>query len=73
MANGWTLERREKQSQLIREWKPWQQSIGPVSKEGKAVSAKNALKHGCRSREWLEQMQNIREIIRESREIMERS
>jgi hypothetical protein len=44
-----------------------------VSEEGKAVSAKNALKHGCRSREWLEQMQSIREVIRESREIMERS
>jgi hypothetical protein len=44
-----------------------------VSEAGKSVSAKNALKHGCRSREWLEQMQSIREVIKESQEIMERS
>lgn len=41
MANGWTLERRRKQSLKIREWKPWEKSTGPRTYEGKARAALN--------------------------------
>jgi len=46
MTNGWTDERREKQAERIRRQKPWEKSTGPRSSKGKAVSSKNALKHG---------------------------
>src|ERR1017187_1007026 len=29
MANGWTLERRLRQSAAIRQWRPWERSTGP--------------------------------------------
>lgn len=48
MANGWTPERRARQSELIRQWQPWRKSSGPVSAEGKAKSARNAWKGGIR-------------------------
>lgn len=48
MANGWTLERRERQSVLIRTWRPWERSTGPTSEEGKARSSRNGDKGG----EW---------------------
>lgn len=41
-AAGWTPERRKRQSEAIKRWKPWQQSTGPKSPEGKAVAAGNA-------------------------------
>ncbi len=44
MANGWTSERRARQSALIRNWKPWEQSTGPKSEEGKARVSRNAFK-----------------------------
>lgn len=49
-ARQWTPEQRRRQSEAIRRWKPWQQATGPRTTEGKRRSAKNALKHGCRSR-----------------------
>jgi len=49
MSNGWTPARRERQSHLIRTWRPWERSTGPKSAEGKRRSAKNAAKHGARS------------------------
>ena len=52
MANGWTPERRKKQSELIKSWKPWEKSTGARSSEGKNKSKMNALKHGCRSEEF---------------------
>ena len=45
MANGWTPERKAKQSELIRQWKPWQHSTGAKTVEGKAIVAKNAVKY----------------------------
>ena len=39
---GWTPERRKRQSEAIRRWKPWNQSTGPKSAEGKAATARNA-------------------------------
>lgn len=50
MANGWTLERRQRQAALIRTWRPWEQSTGPRSDDGKAVAARNPWKGGVRQR-----------------------
>ncbi|MFT7245379.1 MAG: hypothetical protein ACI82A_002747 [Candidatus Azotimanducaceae bacterium] len=44
MANGWTLERRQRQAELIKQWKPWEQSTGPRTPSGKSKSATNANK-----------------------------
>jgi hypothetical protein len=41
MANGWTPERKARQAAMIRAWKPWERSTGPVTQEGKAESSKN--------------------------------
>jgi hypothetical protein len=49
MANGWTVERRAKQSALIQTWRPWDKSTGARPPEGKAVSSMNAHKGGIRS------------------------
>ena len=40
--SAWTLERRQRQREAIQRWKPWQQSTGPRSPEGKARAARNA-------------------------------
>ena len=45
----WTQEERLKQSQLIRNWRPWEQYTGAKTEAGKAVSKMNAYKHGGRS------------------------
>ncbi len=48
MANGWTLERRKKQSEKIKQWKPWTKATGPKTTAGKRLSCQNSLKHGGR-------------------------
>lgn len=48
MGNGWTPVRKERQAQLIRAWRPWEQSSGPKTEAGKAVVARNAWKGGTR-------------------------
>src|SRR5262245_32317274 len=49
-VNGWTVERRARQSQAIQTWRPWDKATGPRSRSGKARSARNA-DHGRRWRE----------------------
>jgi hypothetical protein len=49
MSNGWTAERRARQAALIRTWRPWEQSTGPRTDEGKARAARNAFKGGHRA------------------------
>lgn len=49
MANGWTEERRKRQSEAIRRWSPWLRSSGPVTAAGKACSSRNAFKGGKRA------------------------
>jgi hypothetical protein len=49
MDNGWTAQRKAKQAMAIQNWKPWKQSIGPKTLEGKATVARNAYKGGKRS------------------------
>ena len=57
-AKGWTPERRKKQRDAIRRWKPWQQSTGPKSPEGRAVVARNAWRGG----HWLKLRQIVKEL-----------
>jgi hypothetical protein len=49
MANGWTPERKARQAALIREWRPWEQSTGPRSAEGKSTVSRNAWQGGARA------------------------
>jgi hypothetical protein len=49
MATPWTLERRQRQAELIRQWQPWQQSTGPRTPEGKAAASRNAWQGGHRA------------------------
>jgi hypothetical protein len=71
----WTLEERQRQSELIKKWKPWQ-SAGVKTSEGKSISRMNAYKHGARSAEirtlaremteWKKQLNQIIKINKES-------
>lgn len=72
MANGWSPERRRKQAEAIRRWQPWTKATGPKTDEGKAVTAGNAMKHGLRSAEWLEEQKRINALLRECRERLKR-
>ena len=49
MATPWTLERRQRQAEQIRRWKPWEQSTGPKTPEGKARVSRNAWQGGHRA------------------------
>lgn len=46
MANGWTPERRARQAELIRRWRPWEKSTGPRTTKGKQAIARNAFTGG---------------------------
>lgn len=41
-SNGWTPERRQRQAQIIHQWKPWKNATGAKTKAGKQVSRMNA-------------------------------
>ena len=68
MANGWTPERRARQAELIRTWKPWQQSTGPRSEQGKAAASRNAWKGGHR-----EMLRELARALNEQRRDLERA
>jgi hypothetical protein len=62
-SNRWTAERRARQALAIRSWQPWRTSTGPKTQEGKARSTRNALKHGLRSKAFLEGRREDRRIL----------
>ena len=66
MSNGWTPERRARQAALIRTWKPWCQSTGPRSAEGKARAAQNGFK-GARWRVLQALTKEMNALMREQR------
>ena len=63
-AKGWTPERRKRQSEAIMRWKPWRQSTGPKSAEGKAVVSGNAWSGG----HWLTLRRAVKELNQAMRE-----
>lgn len=54
----WTPERRARQAELIRQWKPWEKSTGPRTPDGKAKAARNAWKGG----HWRE-LRELRRVL----------
>ena len=55
MANGWTDERRKRQAKLIQRWRPWENSAGPGTLDGKAKASRHA--HKGAERELLRELQ----------------
>lgn len=66
---GWTAERRAKQAQAIRRWKPWLKSSGPVTPEGKARVARNAYKPTSVRRQVASMMADLKAVMRRLKEI----
>jgi hypothetical protein len=46
--SAWPPERRARQAEQIRKWKPWEKSTGPKTEEGKERVSRNADKGGTR-------------------------
>jgi hypothetical protein len=66
MKSGWTLERRQRQAEMIQRWQPWKQSTGARTAEGRNVSKLNALKHGFYSAESKIGLKELRSYLREA-------
>lgn len=71
MATPWTLERRQRQAEAIRRWKPWEQSTGPKTVEGKEQVSRNAWKGGHREK-LRELSKMVNEHMKLSRELVNR-
>ena len=67
MATPWTLERRQRQAELIRQWQPWKQSTGPRTPEGKAAASRNAWQGGDMAR-MRELAKEVNRVLREQRQ-----
>lgn len=63
MANGWTEERRKRQSMIIHYWNPSGRSTGPKTDMGKSRSSLNAMKHGNRSKHSQKAMSIFKKIF----------
>ena len=70
-VNGWTPERRAQQSRAIRRWRPWDQSTGPRTAQGKMRSARNAFK-GARWRQERELFKVFTQVLRAHRKTLRR-
>ena len=69
MATTWTPERRARQAELIRTWKPWAKSTGPRSPEGKEQVKRNAWTGGHRA-QLRELSKLVNAEVRASRELV---
>ena len=62
--SGWTPERRARQAVLIANWRPWEHSTGPRSKQGKDNVSMNAYVHGLRSAGIIAYLNEMRSALR---------
>lgn len=62
----WTLEERQRQARLIKQWRPWEQSTGAKTAEGKAISARNAYKGNVRG-----SLRELNAVLREQKAQLE--
>lgn len=68
-ARIWTLEQRRRQAEAIQRWKPWRQSTGPRSEQGKAKVSGNAYTGGG----WANLRQGIKALnqaLREQKDLL---
>lgn len=71
MGSGWTPERRARQAELIRTWRPWAKSTGPRTAEGKARTSRNGFKGGSRA-QLRDLARELNAALREQREALRR-
>ena len=62
-ARSWTQEQRERQREAIQGWRPWEQSTGPKTSDGKSRVSRNGWKGGTRQvlRELSQVLNGLRE------------
>lgn len=69
-VRSWTPKQRRQQAEAIKKWRPWEQSTGPTSIEGKVKTSRNAYKGG----EWLKLRNMIKTInaaVREHKDFLQ--
>lgn len=69
-ARTWTAAQRQRQREAIQRWKPWSQSTGPRSAEGKAAAARNAYSGNPRDA-MRRAIKELREALRAQRDSLE--
>jgi len=68
-ARQWTDEQRQRQREAIQRWKPWRQSTGPRTAEGKAKASRNGDKGGLWA-EVLDLRKMANALMKEQRELL---
>lgn len=68
---AWTDERRRKQAQAIRRWKPWEKSTGPKSPEGKQAASMNSTTHGATTKAAKAMIREISTLTKNSNKLLE--
>lgn len=66
VTRGWPPARRAAQALHCRRQKPWLCATGPKTREGKAVIARNAYRHGARSRSFT----TLRRVLTQQRKFV---
>jgi hypothetical protein len=69
-GNGWTSERRARQAELIRQWKPWAKSTGPRSPEGRQRLYRAMPGRGGHRQQLRELSKMVNAEVRASRELV---
>ena len=66
---SWTPERRQRQAEMIHTWRPWEQSTGPKSADGRLRVGRNAWTGGHRA-QLRELSKLVNAEVRASRELV---
>ena len=67
MSNGWSLERKQRQAELIKSWRPWEKSTGPRTEKGKQASAQRGHKGGERKL-----LRALAQVLRKQKRVLEK-